>query len=191
MPGFFLLLTAAALLTGLEALSALLCAAAIHELAHVIALKLLGGKAGNIKLSVAGVELNAVFPPGAPYKNELLAVAAGPAANLAIGILLSRIAGECEYLYTFAGVNMVLGVFNLLPAGRLDGGRLVRLLAEWRGGPDAGAAMLNAATIVCAALALGGGIALFFIGNGNIALLASGMYLCYQLVYDIIYTKSR
>ena len=64
---------------------------------------------------------------------ELAAALAGPAANLAAAWLCCRAEGGA----LFAGLNLALGCFNLLPVGRLDGGRALHCLLSMSIGPAA------------------------------------------------------
>ena len=57
----------------------------------------------------------------------------GPAANLAAAWLCCRAEGGA----LFAGLNLALGCFNLLPVGRLDGGRALHCLLSMSIGPAA------------------------------------------------------
>lgn len=45
--------------------------------------------------------------------------------NAALWWLLSLAGAYCERAYLFAGAQLVLGAFNLLPLSALDGGRLL------------------------------------------------------------------
>ena len=48
---------------------------------------------------------------------------------------LAWLGREAEVFWLFAGAQLVLGCFNLLPVRPLDGGRLLWLAAAWRHGP--------------------------------------------------------
>ena len=130
--GGFLLL--AALLWYLDEDGTLLLAGAacvLHELAHCVTIRSLGGKISKLRLSIAGAELvlSGVQPLG-PV-SQLLAAVSGPVANLAAALLAARLAerGGGETLWVFAGLNLGLAGFNLLPMSQLDGGQAVRSLA--------------------------------------------------------------
>lgn len=103
----------------------LLLACMLHELGHWWAIYALGGKVQSIRLSCAGAELRLSHVcPLSPVRLSLAALA-GPAVNLLLALGSSFLAhhGAGSRLYLFAGINLGLACFNLLPAGRLDGGR--------------------------------------------------------------------
>jgi Zn-dependent protease/CBS domain-containing protein len=108
-----------------------------HELAHALLARHYGIGVPRITLWLLGgvSELDGEPPtPGA----EFVIAAAGPGASLVIGGTAAVVAaatgaaglvGVC--LVWLAGVNLILGVFNLLPGAPLDGGRVLHA-ALWR-----------------------------------------------------------
>ena len=106
-------------------------ACGLHELAHCLAIWGLGGKIVRLRLSVTGAELvlSGTRPLG--YTAQFLAAVSGPVANLAAALVAARLAERDggEALWVFAGLNLGLAGFNLLPMSQLDGGRAVRSLA--------------------------------------------------------------
>jgi len=104
---------------------------ALHELGHCLA-------ARHFRIPVDGVTL---WPLGGVAqiggmigrpKTEFWVTAAGPAVNFALAALLTPFAYLAFTFYGvtlvnwLVGVNLVLGLFNLLPAFPMDGGRILR-----------------------------------------------------------------
>ena len=148
--GGFLLLTAwFALVNGWRLLAVILSAALLHETGHLLALYLLGGRAAGVRITVFGAELR-TDAAHLSYPAELAVTLAGPAANLACGLLLAQLGA-----WTAAGAHLSLCLFNLLPVRPLDGGRALYLLIAALAGPAAGERWARRAGALTA-LALGG-----------------------------------
>jgi CBS domain-containing protein len=122
---------------------------------------------------------------------ELKVAIAGPLATLAIAVLLTGVgiaaagaaafkdalplssgpasatSGPLAMLAWLASINLLVLVFNLLPAFPMDGGRVVRAIAWWRSGDRASATRFAAG--------LGRVFAYLFIGAG--LLLMAGGYI--------------
>lgn len=180
--GGFLLL--AALLWYLDEDGTLLLAGIaclLHELAHCAAIWGLGGKIAGLRLSVTGAELvlSGTRPLG--HTAQFLAAVSGPVANTAAALAAARWAerGGGEALWVFAGLNLGLAGFNLLPMSQLDGGRAVRSLAGIflpEAAADGLAAALSWITGV-GILALGG--LLFWRNQANFTMLLTALWLVY------------
>ena len=138
--GFWLILGALLLAASLRLLFWAAVAAAVHELGHVAAVRALGGRVGSFRLTGVGAVIQPRRERMFSYGEECLVALAGPAASvlLAIGAATwgRHFGGADAYLLT--GVSLALGVFNLLPIGPLDGGRILRAVASRWAGPDAG-----------------------------------------------------
>ena len=114
--GFFPVLALMLLLFPLRFLVGVLLAALIHELGHLLALKIAGGRVLSIRLRSFGARIEAA--PMSPGRTALCALA-GPAAG-ALTIFAWKFFPE------LALAGLVQTVFNLLPVYPLDGGRALR-----------------------------------------------------------------
>jgi Zn-dependent protease/predicted transcriptional regulator len=121
---------------------ALFLSVLVHELAHSLYALRKGGQVSDITLMmIGGVSRITRMPEGA--RHEALMALAGPATSLGLGVLLLvgavPLAGTRAADLSFAvaylgGLNVFLGLFNLLPAFPMDGGRILRaLLSGWLG----------------------------------------------------------
>lgn len=127
---FILLLAlfAAAGLTGKVLL--VFSAVLVHELAHILMAIGLGYKVRQIELLPFGAVARITGLADAKATSEIMIAAAGPLASMGLAVFCySGTGGEgywpelCRFYYE---VNLMLAVFNLLPALPLDGGRILR-----------------------------------------------------------------
>lgn len=147
-----------------------LAACAFHELGHLAAIRALGEDIKGIRLTAVGAELILARPLS--YWQEGLCALAGPGANLLLALLACSVPGGLS----FAGLNLTLALFNLLPVGRLDGGRALRCTLALLAGPalaDRAGGWLDR---LCTAGALAAGLLLAAFG-GNITLLLVAFWL--------------
>ena len=124
-----LLLALFVLLSSPLLLGALLLAALTHELGHCAMLRWLRARVTAVRITAMGAEMR--IEGRLSYGGEVLAAAAGPAVNLLLAPLLAYGGRLWEMLYLFAGTQLVLGLFNLLPILPLDGGNMLWNLLAW------------------------------------------------------------
>lgn len=123
---------------------ALFVCVTLHELGHAVAASRFGVKVPRIMLLPIGGMAEMESIPRRP-REEIIVALAGPAVNyVIIGVLMIFVrfphglnwnyielsaAGFGRYLVL---VNIMMGVFNLLPAFPMDGGRVFRALLAMR-----------------------------------------------------------
>lgn len=100
--------------------SALVPAAAAHELGHISALLCFGARIQRLRLEIFGLRLD--YRGRLSGKREIIAAASGPIAGLAYFGICMIPAGR---FFTLSGmISLFLSLFNLLPILPLDGGRI-------------------------------------------------------------------
>ena len=141
-----------------------------HELCHLGILRLCKVPIRCIRITAVGAEIR--VDRGMSYLTEMGAALAGPLGNLFLAFLASRVPGGA----LFAGVNLALGLFNLVPAGRLDGGRFLYCALSLLLGPEWGERVSGLISNLClAVLCLAGGWSFGRRGSLTLALISIWM----------------
>jgi Zn-dependent protease/CBS domain-containing protein len=143
---------ASAALRGLALVGIVFASVVLHELGHALMARGSGIPAkGIILLPIGGVtvleEAHIVTDPANSWKRDIRIAVAGPMVNLfiagaAVLVLMAAIPGfsvttkpllHSSALYrSIVWVNLYLGLFNLLPAYPMDGGRVLRAIFSRR-----------------------------------------------------------
>ncbi|MFF0791602.1 site-2 protease family protein [Streptomyces spiralis] len=130
-------------LTGLVTAVVFLLSLLAHEISHVVVARRNGVGGDEITLWLLGgvARLRSEAPNPAA---ELRIAGVGPLVSLVVGGAFALFTWWAhvqhgpvlvvEALAWLAGINILLAVFNALPAAPLDGGRLLRALVWWRTG---------------------------------------------------------
>ncbi|MCG5053863.1 MAG: site-2 protease family protein [Myxococcales bacterium] len=136
---FLLLLGVVALWSGgLQAIPLVLVAFAsvlLHELGHALVARRLGVRIKEIELHFFGGAAKMLDAPRHP-RHEIAIAAAGPAVSFALAGVsyLASLPLGSGALGWVALINLGIGVFNLLPALPMDGGRILRAALSLRMG---------------------------------------------------------
>ena len=123
---FTAVLAALLLLDKSGAAAAGIAAAALHEGAHLLAMRALRCTPREIRFTPFGVDIIRPCPVNRSYRKDALISLCGPLANLAAG-LPALFAGDSGFFY-FTAANLILFVMNILPIGPLDGGQALYAL---------------------------------------------------------------
>ncbi len=152
-----------------------------HELAHVVVARLNRIPIERLELYPFGGALRIADLELAEPMAEATTALAGPLQNfllLGLGQLLAGagIADEPR-LEFFLHVNLVMGLFNLLPILPLDGGRVARLILGNRWGYEEAARRLLRWGCVAAVVAAAGGALALALGSSPLSLWTVAVFL--------------
>jgi Zn-dependent protease len=112
----------------------------IHEFSHSLVARQYGMKIKGITLFIFGGVAEMQDEPSTP-KSEFLMAIAGPIASFTLSILFTGLAQVAEtmkfpvpviaLLSYLSMINLLVAVFNMIPAFPTDGGRVLRSLLWW------------------------------------------------------------
>lgn len=168
---------------------------AVHELAHIIALRFFGLKVKSVRAELTGLCID--YCGFAEPVAHIAAAFAGPAGGFIYAYAASLIAREtgCAWMELSAGISLLLSVFNLLPVLPLDGGRALYAALSALAGERAAERTLDVLGLVLPVALMVLGLALFARGFGLapgvfgawLALLQPGM-TCQGAQHDVKYS---
>lgn len=171
----FLLFSAVVLFLGdLELLVILYLAAAIHETAHIAALKAVGAEIYKVRFYSTGLVID--YGGEITYLEEIVCALAGPAISISAALIFSL--AEKEWMHAFVGMNLLLGLFNLLPFSALDGGRALSMIYKKSLGPDKADKIIMWSDILSAVIICGAVITINLKESVNFALVAATAWMC-------------
>ena len=180
---WFIGLIALFALTGLVSKVLLVFSAVLsHELAHMLMAIGLGYKVKQVELLPFGAVARVDGIADAGATSEIMIAAAGPLASMGlaalcyIGINESGIWKEvCQF---YGEVNLMLALFNSLPALPLDGGRILRaVLSHRRDYRDATAIVVTISHGITCMLVILTGVGYWLYNTINLTMLVAAVFL--------------
>ncbi|KKC03583.1 site-2 protease family protein [Mycobacterium nebraskense] len=162
----------------------LLASLVAHELAHAVVARRAGVAVGSVTLWLFGGVTTLGGEAKTPKAAFRIAIA-GPATSLALAAIFGGLVAALSTVGAapiavgvaswLAGINLLLGLFNLLPGAPLDGGRVLRAFL-WRRHGDSVRAGIGAAHAgrVVAFILIALGLAEFLLGG-----LVGGVWLAF------------
>ena len=100
----------------------------LHEMGHALMARRYGIGTRSITLHLMGGFASIEREPRVP-REEIAIALAGPAVNVCLFILaVPLVFAKIPLTFEFAAINFLMGIFNLIPAYPMDGGRVLRAI---------------------------------------------------------------
>jgi len=150
----------------------------IHEVGHMVSAKMLKVNILEVELFPFGGQAKIEDFTGLDPEKEIYVAAAGPVISLSLAAFLWAVLPEYgNMMKLFIRLNLFLGIFNLLPALPLDGGRIIRsILSKILGYRQATRSTAVIGQILAVGLISGGGY-LTYCGFSGANMIFIGMLL--------------
>lgn len=168
-------------LWGLPAFVLLFASIVLHELGHAEVARHYGIRVPRIDLHLLGGTASLASTPKTP-RQEILIAAAGPLVSMTLalglggigaGLAALGIESVSELVLYGAGANLVLALFNLVPALPMDGGRIFRAALSAKLGSVRSTEIAATVSRVFGGLFIAGGLAW---GSLSLALVGGALF---------------
>ena len=158
-----------------------LFASLLHEMAHILMLYFVGESAEKLDFVPQGI---ALVRKGKilSYKSEILILSAGCILNFIL-FLIFYFCCQTLSLKLFGVVNLGLGLFNALPIGALDGGRILKILLKNMFFAQKAELICKIVSVFIVVVFILLGIYLVLNGRRNVSLLLTCIYLTSMLLF--------
>ena len=144
-------------------------AAILHEGGHLIVMLLCRVQVRGVRIRLFDILIEADEPGS--FLADVCITLGGPGMNLLLAGVFVKIAP------IFCYANLAMGLFNLLPAVSLDGGRLLTVLVARRYGELVAGRVLRIVSFIILVPLMTAGILFLFRSGYNYSLLAISLYL--------------
>lgn len=177
---FFAVICVVSMLKGTEVILLGLFACILHELGHVFVMSLYKAYPEKIRFYCAGIKIASSRFALCKTK-ELLIHSAGIIINLIMFFTMYYLSDIYE-VRLFGVINLLIGMFNLIPFRQFDGGKIMDILIM----SDISERRLiirNVIRAIAIALIALTGIYFYIKGKGNISLYVSIIYVIFSEVF--------
>lgn len=149
----------------------------VHEIGHLFAMWLLECGPKRIKLIPTSMQITA--PITKRYRNDILIALFGPLVNFLFTLIfyLNFMLFKNELSFYYAGLNLIIGLFNSLPVSGLDGGTVLYSVISKKTNPNRAAVIMKFITFGVASILTATAIILTLKGSFNVSLYIIGIYL--------------
>ena len=124
-----------------------LCAVILHETGHLLAMWALECNPKSVSLIPASVKITMSFSKS--FRNDIIIAVCGPAVNFLLFLVLyvNYLSFGSEVSLCYGLVNLLIGIFNIMPVKGLDGGTILFTILAKRGDVNKATLILRFITI--------------------------------------------
>ena len=156
---------------------------ALHETAHILTAKRCGVKTEAVEVMPFGITMRVSKECIANTTDEIKISVAGPLSNFLIVYLVYGFYGGAYKEYIII-TSLAMGIFNLLPALPLDGGRIMRAILVKKAGHIRATTIALKITKITSAFVVLSGLYILFRSGFNFSFLLIGGFLIANLTEE-------
>lgn len=155
---------------------------AIHEMGHLLVMAACGIGVKSVNFTAMGVDIQRLRGRFS-YGREIAVSLGGVAANAICALIFYCCLFQSMRVMFLVAANIAIALFNLAPIGNLDGGQVVRQIAERFFTPDTARWISRYCSLVVLAVLFGVAIFLAVIRYPNPTLLITCVYLAINVIF--------
>ena len=155
----------------------------LHETGHLLAIALCGEKPDTVRFGIFGMTIIRKNDITQDYKKEFITAVSGPMMNfflLFVSALLYAFYSKDIFL-KMAAINLIIGLFNIMPVFSLDGGRALESLLLERLPSDKSEKIITAVSVIFLVPMTFFGFYILIKSGYNFTFLAISIYLSVML----------
>lgn len=155
----------------------MILAVMVHEAAHLVTMHLVGCAPKEIVLIPASVRIIRGIAVKSSHETAISLL--GPLANFVLFFIfyIAYLLFPYNKLLDFSVINLLIGVFNLLPVKGLDGGIILKKICQCFMSEQKAELMVNICAIILAVLLIFLGVRFLINHNKNFTPIILGIYL--------------
>lgn len=161
-------------------------ASMLHEVGHLILMLVLDSKPEKVRFELTGINIIRKQETRISTKKEICISLGGPLINFINVVICCVIL--CVYssnsITTFACINLILMIFNLLPIKKLDGGTALHYLLLKKCDFRLSSVLLKITSVFFILIIFIWGIYIFIVSKYNISLIIIAIFLTISLFQD-------
>ncbi len=160
----------------------MILAVALHEAAHLLTMKIVGCSPKEIWLIPTSIRI--VRNITVKESHEIAVSLSGPLINILFFFLfyIAFLLSGSDGALNFSVINLLIGVFNLLPVNGLDGGVILKKLLEKVTSREKAALAVKILTLLLSALFIAFGVKTFTDSAYNFTPIILGIYLILSVI---------
>lgn len=160
-----------------------LYACMIHEIGHLIIMSIMDVRVYKIIFYGVGIKIVPKTRKIISVYREIFILSGGCLINFLMFGIFYLLSGGDETLEFFGVLNLVTGIFNILPLKNFDGGKIAELLIENYISINKQTKAKNILKVICTVILTAGGIYLIVSGKGNFTFLLTVGYFIAMTIF--------